>query len=90
MNLFQYRANVTVSKYDFFNPVESYGSCFGRINGFDKAYYLMTSEQKKIIHRTEQRLMRFGYSLAEGRHYPYRCQSTVFSDWDIATVTPQF
>jgi hypothetical protein len=54
-----------------------------RVNGFDKAHQLMDEQQRNIIQRIEKRLRRFGYSLVEGRHYPYRCESSVFSEWEI-------
>jgi hypothetical protein len=55
----------------------------GRANGFDKAHRLMDEQQRTIIQRVERRLKQFGYSLAEGRHYPFRCEPSVLSDWEI-------
>jgi hypothetical protein len=85
LNLHQYRSNSTLSVH-FFNPLTTYTSCVRRAAYFDSVHARVNSLNRSALSRIEDRLRPFGYSLRRDKHYPYRCEKSVFADWQLEPV----
>ena len=82
LNLHQYKRNETAN-VDFFNPMTVYETSVLRARFFDTVFSRLNTRNQIALLGLEERLRPFGYSLHRGRHYPYRCEPSVFADWEL-------